>query len=100
MPLALSLNEMVSNALKHAFPRERQGSIKVELNWGDERGELTVTDDGVGLPEGFDDTAVTGLGLKIMRVFAGQLGGEVVVSSDPGGGASFSLRFPLTVPQA
>lgn len=100
MPLALSLNEMVSNALKHAFPRERQGSIKVELNWGDERGELTVTDDGVGLPESFDDTAVTGLGLKIMRVFAGQLGGEVVVSSDPGGGASFSLRFPLTVPQA
>ena len=96
MPLALSLNEMVSNALKHAFPDGRKGSIKVELNWSDDRGELIVTDNGVGLPEGFDDTAVTGLGLKIMRVFAGQLGGEVVVSSDPDGGSAFSLRFPLS----
>ena len=95
MPLALSLNEMVSNALKHAFPEQRRGTIRVSLEWGDERGVLEVTDNGVGLPHDFDDTAVPGLGLKIMRVFAGQLGGEVLVQSTEGKGATFSLSFPL-----
>lgn len=100
MPLALSLNEMVSNALKHAFPGGRKGSITVDLGWGEDRSELVVTDNGKGLPEGFDDTTVSGLGLKIMRVFAGQLGGEVIVSSEPEKGAVFTLRFPQTIPAA
>ncbi len=95
MPLALSLNEMVSNAFKHAFPDNRSGTIRVELTWGEERGVLTVKDDGVGLPQGFDDRNETGLGMKIIRVFAGQLGGEVLVKSSPGEGAVFQLDFPL-----
>ena len=95
MPLALSLNEMVSNAFKHAFPENRSGTIRVELTWGDKRGVLAVKDDGVGLPEGFDDRNETGLGMKIIRVFAGQLGGDVLVKSSPGEGAVFQLDFPL-----
>ena len=95
MPLALSLNEMVSNAFKHAFPENKSGTIRVELTWGDKRGVLAVKDDGVGLPEGFDDRNETGLGMKIIRVFAGQLGGDVLVKSSPGEGALFQLDFPL-----
>lgn len=95
MPLALSLNEMVSNAFKHAFPNSRKGSMCVTLAWGERKGELTVVDDGVGLPSGFTHHDSTGLGLKILRVFAGQIGGEVKIDSAPGDGALFQLTFSM-----
>lgn len=99
MPLALSLNEMVSNAFKHAYAGGRGGLLKIELHIDNGNGDLMVSDDGAGLPADFDDHRTSGLGLKIMRVFAGQLGGDVRVTSDPGRGASFHLHFPL-VPSA
>jgi PAS domain S-box-containing protein len=95
MPIALSLNEMISNAFKHAYAGGRGGTMKVGLRLDNGSGDLTVEDDGAGLPQDFDDHSTTGLGLKIMRVFAGQLGGDVRVKSDPGMGASFHLHFPL-----
>jgi len=95
MPLALSLNEMISNAFKHAYTGGRGGSMKVALRLDNGSGDLTVEDDGAGLPGDFDDHRAAGLGLKIMRVFAGQLRGDVRVKSDPGMGASFHLHFPL-----
>jgi PAS domain S-box-containing protein len=96
MPLALSLNEMVSNAFKHAFPGKREGCMRIALAWDDHEGELTVVDDGVGLPAGFTHHDSSGLGLKILRVFAGQIGGEVKIHSAPGQGAVFQLTFPVT----
>lgn len=98
MPLALSLNEMVSNAFKHAYRSGRTGRMRIELRLDEGSGELSVSDDGAGLPQDFDDHCTSGLGLKIMRVFAGQLGGEVHVTSEPGRGADFRLRFPLRPP--
>ena len=95
MPIALSLNEMISNAFKHAYAGGRGGSMKIGLRLDDGSGDLTVEDDGAGLPADFDDHRTAGLGLKIMRVFAGQLRGDVRVKSDPGMGTSFHLHFPL-----
>jgi two-component sensor histidine kinase len=94
MPLALSLNEMISNAFKHAYPDGRGGCMKIAFRLDNGSGDLTVEDDGAGLPADFDDHRTAGLGLKIMRVFAGQLRGDVRVKSDPGSGASFHLHFP------
>ena len=97
MPLALALNEMVSNAFKHAFPEGRVGSMEVSLTWGDTTGLLTVSDDGIGLPHDFfthGQHDESGMGLKILRVFAGQLGGEVKITSTPHHGATFELHFP------
>jgi two-component sensor histidine kinase len=96
MPLALSLNEMVSNAFKHAFAGKREGCMRVQLTWDDRQGELTVVDDGAGLPAGFTHHDSSGLGLKILRVFAGQIGGEVKIHSAPGQGAVFQLTFPVS----
>jgi two-component sensor histidine kinase len=95
MPLALSLNEMVSNAFKHAYADGREGNMQVTLTWDDDQGQLCVTDDGGGLPSDFEDHHPSGMGLKILRVFAGQLGGEVQVNAVPGGGAEFKLTFPV-----
>lgn len=103
MPLALALNEMVSNAFKHAWQDERPGSIRVSLVCGETElgtphGCLTVTDDGVGLPEDFDQRDHPGMGMKILRVFAGQLGGEVRTrpGTAQGRGVSFELVFPAS----
>jgi two-component sensor histidine kinase len=101
MPLALALNEMVSNAFQHAWPDERSGSMSVTLTCGETpdgqpHGRLTVADDGIGLPPNFEQMDHPGMGMKILRVFAGQLGGEVKtrVGSMQGRGVTFELVFP------
>ncbi|WP_265595625.1 PAS domain S-box protein [Verrucomicrobium sp. BvORR106] len=96
MPLALSLNEMVSNAFQHAYGDGRAGQMTVELHWDELKAHLLVKDDGVGMSPDFDDHRGNGLGMKILRVFAGQLGGEVKVQGQPGEGASFHLEFPVS----
>ena len=98
MPLALSLNEMVSNAFKHGYPGGREGAMKVELNWNGDGGDLIVQDDGVGVPGDFENYPGAGLGLKILRVFAGQLGGQIHVSSEADRGSVFHMHFAPTAP--
>jgi PAS domain S-box-containing protein len=95
MPLALTLNEMVSNAFKHAFPGRREGSIRVALSWQEHEGELSVVDNGVGMPADFTHHDSPGLGLKILRVFAGQIGGQVKIHGGSGEGTVFQLVFPV-----
>ena len=95
MPLALILNETLSNAFEHAFPQNRQGAVTVRLSLNDGTGEFEVSDDGVGLPEGFDPAIAPGLGLKILGVFADQMHGELKLSGTPEGGTKFNLRFPM-----
>ncbi|WP_198141338.1 PAS domain S-box protein [Verrucomicrobium spinosum] len=96
MPLALSLNEMVSNAFQHAYGDGRSGQMTVELYWDEQKAHLLVKDDGAGMSPDFDDHRGNGLGMKILRVFAGQLGGEVKVQGQPGEGVSFHLEFPVS----
>ncbi|MBX7210965.1 MAG: PAS domain S-box protein [Verrucomicrobiaceae bacterium] len=96
MPLALILNETLSNAFEHAFPTGRKGSVMVRLTFNDGMGEFDVSDDGVGLPEAFDPSIAPGLGLKILGVFADQMRGELRLSAtSPEGGTKFNLRFPM-----
>jgi two-component sensor histidine kinase len=94
MPLALALNEMVSNSFRHGFSEGRAGMIQVELSWDDQRGHLIVRDNGAGMAGDFDDLRSNGLGMKILRVFAGQLGGEVKIQNESKGGVTFHLDFP------
>jgi len=72
VPLGLMVNELVTNASKHAFPDGRTGHIKVSFKRMDGHYRLAVSDDGVGL----NSTAVAsgGLGTKLLGLFAGQLG--------------------------
>lgn len=90
LPLALIVNEAVSNSLKYAFPQGRRGHIAVELRSAPQTlYRLTIHDDGVGLPE---DRRPNSLGLKLIDVFAEQLRGSAVVGNDDG--AVVTVTFP------
>lgn len=92
VPCGLILNELVSNALKHAFPAGHKGLIEVAIEARDRSYVLTVRDDGVGLPSDLDPAATTTLGLRLVRTLADQLGAELLVRSK--GGTEVSLRLP------
>jgi two-component sensor histidine kinase len=93
VPCGLIVNELVSNAIEHAFPEGRAGLITVELRRdADDRLALTVADDGAGFPAGFDFSRTSTLGLQLVRVLANQLKG--VLRLERGRGAVFQVTFP------
>jgi PAS domain S-box-containing protein len=80
IPCGLIVNELISNALKHAFPGDRRGEITVRLLAEPSgRARLAVADDGIGMPEGFDVSKANTLGLQLVTLLADQLGGTVSI---------------------
>lgn len=97
VPCGLILNELVSNALKHAFPGGRPGEIRVALRQaGLGRFVLQVDDDGVGLPPDLDIDHSPSLGLQLVHTLADQIGGALSV--DRMAGTSFRLAFTPAPP--
>ncbi|TVR67240.1 MAG: PAS domain S-box protein [Spirochaetaceae bacterium] len=96
VPVALLLNELISNSLKYAFPDDASGKIAVGVR-RDENNyvHLDVSDDGVGLEPHFDCAAAETLGHTLISGLTSQLEGTLEVQGE--GGASFSVVFPLDV---
>ena len=93
IPCGLILNELVTNALKYAYPESRAGEVTVELHESPEgRIRLAVSDQGQGLPPDFDFDNPKSLGLRIVAVLAKQLGGCITV--ERGSRTAFVLEFP------
>jgi PAS domain S-box-containing protein len=91
IPCGLVVGELVTNALKHAFPGERHGTLQVRLErLPAERLQLTVRDDGVGLGQEWGGRPTT-LGLDLVNIFAKQL--EATVEVEREGGTCFRLTF-------
>jgi len=95
IPCGLMITELVSNALKYAYPGTRTGSILVKFRvQPNNRGyELTVADEGVGLNHPIDFESTTSLGLRLVHMLTEQLRGEMRVESPPG------TRFTITFKQ-
>lgn len=89
IPCGLIVHELVTNAVKYAFPGGRSGTITVGLHREGDQARLTVADDGVGMVR--EDGA--GLGRSLVDTLVRQLGGTCVVS--PVDGTQFVLIFPL-----
>ncbi len=105
MPCGLIINELVSNALKHAFPEpvpvepgQRNGkanAIRIDLAPEDkDRVRLVVGDNGVGLPQDLDLAAVDSLGLRLVYTLINQLDGTVEMRNNDG--AEFKLTFTIS----
>ncbi|WP_332774031.1 sensor histidine kinase [Phenylobacterium sp.] len=93
VPLALILNELVTNALKYGCPTDRPCRIHVSFGTDGEDYRLSVSDDGVGLPKGFTPRSKKSLGMRAVEALARQLGGRLVVEQ-PEAGAAFAVIFP------
>ena len=91
VPCGLLINELISNSLKYAFPNERNGEIHVGVRSVDDHVKVTVADDGVGLPAGFDWANARSLGLRLVRTLAQQL--EATLEHVAGSGTRFQLTF-------
>jgi len=93
VPAGLIVNELVTNAIKHAFRDGKHGTIRVALKTtGEGQLELTVADNGVGLPDTFDFQTVQSMGLYLVRLLAEyQLDGTVHVRRKPG--TEFKIFF-------
>ncbi len=77
IPCALIVNELVSNALKYAFPDGRRGSIEIHVSHENDRYRLIVQDDGIGMPHGFETRHTDSLGLELVSILTGQLQGTI-----------------------
>ncbi|RPI37194.1 MAG: PAS domain S-box protein [Methanoregulaceae archaeon] len=93
-PLGLIINELVSNSLKHAFPKGRQGAISIECSPQD-AGMLRIVyhDNGIGIPAGYDWKKTESLGLRLVNSLVDQLNGTI----ESGGGEG--TTFILTIQQ-
>jgi PAS domain S-box-containing protein len=93
IPCGLILNELITNAMKHAFPVGRQGSIRVELRR--DRGDLllAVSDDGVGMPAELDIRTSKSLGMHLVMMLVRQLKGQISIGRE--GGTAFRVSCAI-----
>lgn len=101
-PLAIILNELMQNAVDHAFGVDakgtKKGTVSVQLERSDKGLDVTVTDDGIGLPDDFDLEASQGLGTSIMKtLITSELGGTIHMANGDNGGTIVTINIPLTM---
>jgi PAS domain S-box-containing protein len=91
IPCGLILNELLTNALKHAFPEGRPGTVAVGLQATEDQVILRVSDTGVGLPVDLDFRQTDSLGMQLVCLLTEQLGGTITCSRDEG--TAFTLTL-------
>lgn len=85
LPSGLLINEVISNSLKHGFPDCRAGEVHIQLRCSsNNRVEIAVSDNGVGLPPDMDWSTTRSLGLRLVRALAQQLRGDLEICSQNG----------------
>ncbi|MEO0948600.1 MAG: PAS domain S-box protein, partial [Cyanobacteria bacterium J06641_5] len=96
IPCGLLFSELISNALKHAFPDRRLGQLQINFaNAPEENIILRVADNGIGLPAGFDPDQCSTLGLSLIAALTQQLRGSLKMYNDSG--ATFEIVFPQPI---
>ncbi|MBA4012370.1 MAG: PAS domain S-box protein [Phenylobacterium sp.] len=100
VPIGLLVNELVTNAVKYAYPEGEVGPVAVSLSISNGDLRLEVVDHGVGLPANFDLTAKSAsLGMRLVANTVRQLGGTVS-TADAGPGACFRIQIPCPATQS
>ncbi len=94
IPCGLVATELLSNAFRHAFPDGQAGTARLSARCSDGKCILTVSDDGVGMPE---DTNGETLGLQLVDVLAAQLDGTVTFTGEEGTTATLTFAMPSEV---
>jgi PAS domain S-box-containing protein len=93
MPCSLLLNEIVSNSYKYAFPGDREGEICIEFRrTPDKKIRMIISDNGIGVPEGFQPEGSESLGMQLIQALSNQLDGTLTFSSSTKG-TRFEVEF-------
>jgi two-component sensor histidine kinase len=96
LPCALVVNEILSNAYKHAFKGRKKGNIVISAVQENGRIRITVRDNGIGIPAHFDISRSRSLGLKLIRTLVQhQLKGSLMINSHQG--TEIIVEFPLSI---
>ena len=94
LPCALVVNEILSNAYKHAFKGRKKGKIEISVVQENGRIRMTICDNGVGLPDNFDICRSNSLGITLIRtIVQHQLKGSLMFKSRHG--TKISIEFPV-----
>jgi len=91
VPCGLIISELVSNSLKYAFPNEKKGEILVSLKTVDDKYELIIRENGIGLPEELDFNNLETLGLLLVNNLTEQIDGVLTINRSPG--TEFKIKF-------
>jgi two-component sensor histidine kinase len=96
IPCGLIMNELLTNAFKYAYPTEKKGEIFISLRGTPNNTvTLTVADQGVGFPAGFNWQTPKSLGLQIVQLLTNQIDGTIILRDVPG--TAFELTFAVSV---
>ena len=96
VPFGLLVNELATNAVKHAFPGGK-GRVVLSARKAGDQLELTVADDGVGIKNNGVAKIPEERGSDYVAIFVRQLGGTIIVSGSQGSGTTVSVRLPLLI---
>jgi len=91
IPLGLIVNELITNSLKHAFPKGNKGEINVDFHPKDDHYEFTMKDNGIGFPEDIDFQNTDSLGLQLINSLTSQIDGDIEL--DRNNGTEFKIIF-------
>ena len=93
VPMALIVAESISNAIEHGFVGRDRGLITLGVNRRGDHVEVTIIDNGVGIPADFDPATSDSLGLRLAQMLALQLSGEFTLSGGAGTTAKLTIPF-------
>jgi two-component sensor histidine kinase len=96
VPLGLLVNELTTNAIKHAFP-DRKGRVLLRAQRIDDQIELTIADNGVGMKDKHSDQISEKHGSEYVAIFVRQVGGTIAISKAEGTGTVVTVRLPVLV---
>lgn len=94
VPFALLINEVVMNSYKHAFTDRKEGEIRVALELNDDTVKAVIKDNGIGLPDDFDERKTNSLGMTLIETLSQQLNADLDIYNDKGTGVKieFTVR--------
>ena len=94
VPCGLIINEIVSNAFKHAFKEGEKGEVQIRLqNTNEGEYHLEIKDNGVGMPADFNLETADSLGFQLIQALSDQLDGKLELVTSPNKGLTYKLNF-------
>ena len=97
VPFGLLVNELATNAVKHAFPDAKTGRVSLRLARVGDEIELTVADDGIGMSAATPSKTTERRGSDYVAIFLRQISGRIVPSQAHDAGTTVTMRFPVSV---